>query len=291
MLNKFTVDVEDWFHGLRPDPRSWGLYDRRCGIGTEKLLGLLETSGTEGTFFILGDVARHEPEVVRAIDRRGHEIGTHGLLHQRVPELGPRGFREDLRQSADILQQITGKKVACYRAPYFSVPPGCDWFFDILAEEGIRHDSSIFPARAPYYGSPEASMRPHRVRPGLTEWPVSVAPIGRHRLPFAGGAWFRLAPPHLFELLRAKHAGTGLPLIFYIHPWELDPAQPVAGRISATTRCRHYGLLHRTENKLRRLLSGLAFEPIGREAAPDMCPAGRPDNGCFLASASPNGAA
>ena len=262
MLNKFTVDLEDWFHGMKPDPSSWRLYDRRSFAGTTKLLRLLEQSGTKATFFVLGDVARHEPDVVRAVDDQGHEIGTHGMLHQRVMALGPAKFREDLRQSTDILEQITGKKVISYRAPYFSVDPGCEWFFDALEDQGIVHDSSVFPARGPYYGSPGATLEPYDARPAVREWPISVATLGPCRLPFAGGAWFRILPMQMFSLLRARHTRANIPLVFYIHPYDLDPDQPRIVNISRSLRYRHYYSLHRTEEKLRQLLSDVAFEPL-----------------------------
>ncbi|HEX9931708.1 MAG TPA: polysaccharide deacetylase family protein [Allosphingosinicella sp.] len=267
MLNKFTVDVEDWFHGIAPDPARWSLFERRCGVGTNALLRLLEPSGTKGTFFVLGDVARHEPEVVRAIAAAGHEIGSHGMLHERVTELGPARFRADLRQSIDTIEQIAGSKVVSYRAPFFSVDPGQNWFFEILAEEGIRHDSSIFPARTPNYGSPGASREPYDALPGLREWPISVAPLGPCRLPFAGGGWFRMMPGALFRLLRARHRRLGIPFIFYIHPYELDPEQPVLNGVSRGMRLRHTLSLARTEEKLRRLIEDTEFEPIAAGTA------------------------
>jgi polysaccharide deacetylase family protein (PEP-CTERM system associated) len=262
LLNKFTVDVEDWFHGLVPDPGRWSLFDRRCSVGTNALLRLLEPSGKKGTFFVLGDVAQHEPELVRAIAAAGHEVGSHGMLHDRVTTLGPDAFWRDLRHSLDVIEQITGAKVASYRAPFFSVDPQLSWFFEILAEEGICHDSSIFPARAPHYGSPGASHESYDVLPGLREWPISVASFGSWSLPFAGGGWFRMMPYRLFSLFRARHARRGVPFIFYIHPYDLDPEQPVLSGVSRGMRFRRRLSSSRTKEKLRRLIAELDFEPI-----------------------------
>lgn len=267
MLNKFTVDVEDWFHGIVPDPARWSLYDRRCGVGTKAILRLLEPNQTLGTFFVLGDVARNEPEVVRSIASAGHEVGSHGMSHERVIALGPSAFQADLRQSLDTIEQITGNKVVSYRAPFFSINPECRWFYEILAAEGICHDSSIFPARTPYYGSVGATQKPYDALPGLKEWPISVAPLGLWSVPFAGGGWFRLLPRAIFHNLRARHARLGIPFIFYIHPYELDPDQPVLNSLSRETRLRHYHSLSKTNEKLRLLLSQVNFEPLAVRAA------------------------
>lgn len=258
----FTVDVEDWFHGLQPDPSRWGPYERRCHKGMAKLLELLDRHETKATFFVLGDVARHQADIVREIDRRGHEIGSHGMFHQRVGGMTPDQFRTDLRQSAALLADITGKRVAAYRAPFFSLGPGMQWAFDILAETGIEHDSSLCPARTPHYGSPGAARAPHLLRPGLVEWPVSVVSVGGYALPFAGGAYFRLYPRWLFALLLARHGASGLPLIFYVHPWELDAEQPRSNGLALETRFRHYAHLSRTEARLDWLLGQRRFGPL-----------------------------
>ena len=44
------------------------------------------------------------------------------------------------------------------------------------------------------------------------------------------------------------------PALFYMHPWEIDPGQPRVPDTSLRTRFRHYVNLHRTEERLTRLL-------------------------------------
>lgn len=265
-LARFTVDVEDWFHGIAPDPSRWSSFERRCHVGTEILLRLLEEADTKATFFVLGDVARHQPQVVRAIAAHGHEIGSHGMLHERVEQLGPDRFRRDLRESLDVLQDITGDRVTSYRAPYFSARPDCSWFFETLISEGITNDSSIFPAWAPYYGSPTARREPHALGP-LQEWPISAALFLGLRIPFAGGAWFRFLGMRPFTILRHWHARSDLPLIFYIHPWELDPGQPRLAGMSRIQQVRHYHAIAKTETRLKRLLADVGFGPLTEPAA------------------------
>jgi hypothetical protein len=60
--------------------------------------------------------------------------------------------------------------------------------------------------------------------------------------------------------------------VFYIHPWELDPAQPRLRLGTRLSRFRHYVNLKTTERKLERLLERLRFGPVtqvvGRASSP-----------------------
>ena len=101
-----TVDVEDWFHvcGHRAysDPGTWAGREKRVHVGVERILALLDGSGSAATFFVLGWIARQSPALVRRIADAGHEIACHGDLHRRVFEMTLEEFREDLRKSRDV---------------------------------------------------------------------------------------------------------------------------------------------------------------------------------------------
>ncbi len=103
----------------------------------DRLLDVLAGHEVTGTFFILGWLAEQEPEMVRRCSEAGHEIASHGYEHELVGELGPDGFRESVRRSRAILQDLTGRDVIGYRAPSFSIVPGLEWAFDTLLEEGL----------------------------------------------------------------------------------------------------------------------------------------------------------
>lgn len=256
----FTVDVEDYFHvqafaGVI-DPATWDRFDSRVVPNTRRILELLKRQDVRGTFFVLGWVAERHPELVREIVAQGHELATHGYGHQLVYQQTPEAFRQDLRRSIDVLEDAGGVRVTAYRAPSFSITRRSLWAIDVLIEEGITVDSSIFPVHHDNYGVPDAPRFPYRIeRPAgsLVEFPPTVVRRLGWNIPAAGGGYFRLYPFWLTRrLLSSVPREHRAPFMFYIHPWEVDPDQP---RIAAAwrSRFRHYQNLATTLQKLRRL--------------------------------------
>lgn len=263
LAGAFTVDVEDYFQVTAFEGHisrdSWPDYESRVVGSTQKTLDLLARHGVRGTFFILGWVAEHYPQLVRDIHRAGHEIASHSHWHRLVYQMTAEQFREDLRRSRNTLEDLIGEPVVAYRAPTFSITSRSVWAIEILIEEGFRVDSSIFPIYHDRYGIPGASREIHRIRTpsgSLWEYPPTVARIGRFNFPAGGGGYFRLYPYAFsrFCLERVSRRGTH-PFMFYVHPWELDPDQPRLSGSSRASRFRHYVSLSRTEAKLGRLLS------------------------------------
>lgn len=264
----FTVDVEDYFHVNAFDGvvsrDDWGRHPSRVARNIDILLDLLARHDTTATFFVLGWVADHHPEVVRAIARAGHEIASHGWWHRKVSSLTPDQFAQDCRESKDILEDVSGQAVYGYRAPSFSIVPGGEWAFDVLLDEGYRYDSSLFPIRRPGYGYPDAPPVPHFIRRAggaLVQFPLATTKWGRLRLPAAGGGYFRQFPYALTRRAFREHGVNGVPGVFYIHPWEIDPDQPRMP-VSMLTRIRHYRGLRYTLPKLHRLLSEFRFTSV-----------------------------
>src|SRR5687768_7154021 len=174
MRNVMSVDVEDWFcvHNLsRLIPYAeWDKCESRVERSTGLLLDLFGKHRVEATFFVLGWVADRFPDLVREIERRGHELATHGYSHQLLTSMRPEEFRVDLQQSLASLARVTSQEVRGFRAPSFSLTKQTLWAVDILRESGIRYDSSVFPvAFHPDYGIPDANLRPYRLAEGLTE--------------------------------------------------------------------------------------------------------------------------
>ena len=182
-----TIDLEDWFHCLEPDQSRWPCFERRAHIGTGKLLELLTRTGSHATFFVLGDVALAQPEVIERIVDCGHEIGSHGMYHNFVSKQSAEEFESDLVKSLDLLRRIAGAECTAYRAPYFSITRKMAWAFDILKRNGITTDSSIFPVRNPRYGDPGAPRRPYEALPGFWEWPIPALPSPVGNVPIGGG--------------------------------------------------------------------------------------------------------
>jgi polysaccharide deacetylase family protein (PEP-CTERM system associated) len=266
----FTVDVEEHFQVSafeRVVSRAqWGSLPSRIERNTDVLLDLLARRGVAGTFFTLGWIAERHPGVVRRISEAGHEVASHGWWHRRVTSLTRDEFRHEIRSSREILEDTSGQPVLGFRAPSFSITPGTEWAFDILLEEGYRYDSSLFPIQRPGYGYPSAPPIPHVIqRPAgtLYELPMATITYAGFRIPAAGGAYLRHFPYSLVRRAFREHTQCGVPALFYIHPWEIDPEQPRL-RASWLTRARHYGGLTKTLPRLEQLLAEFRFTSAAR---------------------------
>jgi polysaccharide deacetylase family protein (PEP-CTERM system associated) len=275
----FTVDVEEYFHvsafegAVRRE--DWLTFESRVEAGVAILLDGLEAAGAHGTFFVLGWLAERHPALVRGIAERGHEVASHGWDHRRVTEQSPEEFRDSIRSSKRLLEDLTGRTVLGFRAPSFSIVRGREWALDVLAEEGYVYDSSLLPVRRPGYGYRGGVRGPHwldRPTGRLAEIPPATVRWLGCTLPAGGGAYFRLFPyAYVRHALRAAER-SGTPATFYIHPWELDPQQPrvAVGRL---TRLRHYTGLGRTGPRLHRLLRDFRFTAIAtRFTGPSSAP-------------------
>ena len=267
----FTVDVEDYFHVHAFEgtvSRSeWRAFPSRIVRNVDVLLELLAGHGVTGTFFVLGWVADVYPEVVRRIAGAGHEVASHGWWHRKVPTLAPEEFRTELRASKELLEDLSGQPVVGFRAPSFSIVPGHEWAFDILLEEGYRYDSSLFPIRRSGYGYPSAPPIAHFIRrPAgvLAEFPLATTVCAGVRLPAAGGGYLRHLPYALVRRAFREHSECGIPGMFYIHPWEVDPDQPRL-QVKWLTRLRHYNGLEDTVPRLHRLLAEFRFTSAVRQ--------------------------
>ena len=270
IINAMTVDVEDYFqvsafekHIPRGD---WQRWPQRVERNTKVILELFERNKVKGTFFVLGWVAEHFPALIRAIAESGHEVASHGYGHERLVNLTRAQFREGIRCTKRLLEDITGREVLGYRAPSYSIGPDTLWAHEELRMAGYRYSSSIVPIRHDLYGMPQAprfAFFPDQV--GLLEIPVTtVALLGRN-WPCGGGGFFRLLPYLLFRKgLRYVNRHDKRPGVFYFHPWELDPGQPRVPDVPFRDRVRHYLNLNRMATKLGALLRDFRFDRMDR---------------------------
>lgn len=270
MRNALTVDVEDYFHvaafARQIDPATWDNFPLRVERNTRRLLDLFAEQDIRATFFVLGWVAERCPDLVRAIAEQGHEVACHGYSHQLIYGQTPAVFREETVRVKACLEDQAQCPVLGYRAASYSITKRSLWALDILAELGFAYDSSIFPVHHDRYGIPDSPRWPYRIDTdggSLIEFPPSTLAVGGHRLPVAGGGYFRIYPYQLtrFALSRINRV-EGRPFIFYLHPWEIDPEQPRI-RASWLSTFRHYTNLSRCEERLRRLLGDFRFVPAG----------------------------
>jgi polysaccharide deacetylase family protein (PEP-CTERM system associated) len=264
----FTVDVEEYFQVNAFEDivsrDAWPSFPSRVALNVDRMLEVLARFGVRGTFFTLGWVAKRHPRVVTRIAAAGHEIASHGWWHRKVTSLTVSEFREEVRSTKALLEDITGTPVQGYRAPSFSIVPGREWAFDVLIEEGYTYDSSIFPVHRTDYGYPDAPPIAHIIeRPAgrLCEFPLATMIWNGVRIPAAGGGYFRHFPYNIIRRAFREHTDQGLPAVFYIHPWELDPEQPRLP-VSLLTKVRHYGGLRATGERLERLLGEFRFTSL-----------------------------
>jgi polysaccharide deacetylase family protein (PEP-CTERM system associated) len=269
VVNALTVDVEEYFHPNAMDaavqPSEWDALPHRVEGNTRRVLDLLDEFQTRATFFVLGWVAERFPALIAEIARRGHEVACHGFAHRLVYKLGPVRFREDVRRGKRALEDCLGGRVLGFRAASYSIVASTPWALDILIEAGFEYDSSIFPIHHDIYGIPGFSRFPVRVKctaGDIIEVPPSTLRLLGRNWPVAGGGYFRLLPYHVTTwAIRRINRHDQRPAMIYVHPWEFDVDQPrlAAGRAS---RLRQYTNLHKTEPRLRRLLSEFRFAPI-----------------------------
>lgn len=263
----FSVDLEDYFHveafSRVVGRERWDSYSSRVEYNTCRLLDLLDDCDVRGTFFILGWVADRYPSLVRRIVQRGHEPACHSYWHRLVYTLTPDEFRRDTLLAKDHIEQAAGQTIRGYRAPSFSITRRSIWAPQILVELGFSYDSSIFPVRHDFYGIPDAPRRPFRLLTdsgALTEFPMTTFRLGATgpNLPVGGGGYLRLFPYWYTQMGIQRAQLDDVPVVTYLHPWEIDPEQP---RIAAglKSRIRHYTNLTRTEERVRRLQSMCSF--------------------------------
>jgi polysaccharide deacetylase family protein (PEP-CTERM system associated) len=267
--NAMTIDVEDYFHvsafASHIGREDWDRLPCRVERNVDAILAMLDEHKTRATYFMLGWVAERYPGLVRRIVEQGHELASHGYVHQRATEQSPDEFRQDVSRAKRLLEDIGGVAVQGYRAPSFSIGDSNPWAVECLSEAGYRYSSSVYPIRHDHYGMPDAprfAFLPDGGR-GLIELPVTTVRFFNHNLPAGGGGYFRLLPYSVSRWCLARvNRVDRQPCIFYFHPWEIDPEQPRFQGASAKARFRHYLNLDRTEARLRRLLSDFLWDSV-----------------------------
>jgi polysaccharide deacetylase family protein (PEP-CTERM system associated) len=222
----------------------------------DTLLDLLDETGTKATCFILGWIAERFPQVVRAIHTRGHEIASHGYGHQLIGSQTRAAFSADIRRSKGLLEDLSGTKVLGYRAPSFSITRETPWALEELAVAGFLYDSSIFPARRDNGGILDSAKAPYRVATpagALVEFPITVTRMFGRDICFFGGGYLRLFPYWLIHAMAERVHQQGRPVIYYVHPREIDPGHPRLS-MSPVNKFKTYVNLATTRQKLIAIL-------------------------------------
>ncbi len=270
MLNAISVDVEEYFQvsGLEQafDRKSWEAIPSRLNVGLSQILDILECHNVRATFFFLGWIADHHPQVVTEVAERGHEIAVHGYWHRLIDDQGPAAFEEDLNRALEAIRNVYDGPVLGYRAPSFSIGEHTRWALDSIKAAGLKYDASIIPFVRRHYGIADFPQTPCQLDNGLWEFPMTTISVLGKVIPIGGGGYLRLYPLMLTEWALRRLNVTGRPAVVYVHPWELDPSQPRV-KANAGNTFRHYVNLDTTADKLDKLCQRFEFAPL-REVLP-----------------------
>jgi polysaccharide deacetylase family protein (PEP-CTERM system associated) len=263
--NCFTIDVEDWFHILdtpaAPTIDQWASMKPRVDIGLNRMLDLLDKYSVKATMFWLGWMAEQHPALIRRCADAGHEIASHGYGHVLAYEVGPDRFLDDISRGKAVLQDITGRDIAGFRAAGFSTTEDTDWTFEKISQAGYAYDSSVFPANRGHGGKQNSRLEPSIIETPtgkLVELPQSMIEVAGKRVSLFGGGYLRLAPKWLIRSGVKRLHRAGRPLILYVHPREADPDHPRLP-IGFKRSFKSYINLKTTLPKLEMLCRDLTF--------------------------------
>ena len=265
-MNILTFDIEEWFHIL--DNKStktelnWNNYEERINQNMDKIFHFLEINNLKATFFVVGWIAEKYPHIIKKIDSMDFEIGSHTYYHQLMYEQSRKEISEDLIKSIDIIEQITGKKVQYFRAPGFSITEKNKWAFEVLINNGITHDCSVFPASRAHGGIPSYKLAiPSRLIYNgleLKEFPINTTQLLFNDWIYSGGGYFRLTPYNLIKYWSSKSDY----IMTYFHPRDFDPEQPVIKELSNFRKFKSYVGLKSCMKKLNRWVNDFEFIDI-----------------------------
>ena len=265
-----SIDLEDWYNDVEcVVPRDSRAFSQAFDRQLNRIQSIFDEAGVRCTFFALGRTAERYPAWIKRLHAEGHEIATHGYGHARITTLDPVSFRADVRRSLDVVADLVGVRPQGYRAPYFSLGRGEMWAYEILAGEGLRYSSSVFPFPGRNYGIGDHPKSPLRVvTPSgtLVEMPLSVVNLAGRRLPVAGGGFWRATPRLAIRLAASRIEREGRSFVMYLHPHEFDP-EPLHSHNGFVRNL--YVNLGRASiaEKLRYMLKRFSFVPLSSVVA------------------------
>lgn len=271
MRNILTFDVEEWFQVTNLEAaisfEDWESFPSRLGESLSFILDLLEKKGVRATFFVLGWIAERRPEIVRMISEKSHEIATHGYSHQLIYTQKKDEFDADLKTSIAVIRAASGAEVVGHRAASFSITDESRWALEVLLDNGILYDSSVFPVRHHRYGIANSPRYPYVIlkkgEASLVEFPLATARLASVNVPVGGGGYFRLFPYSITKRALRSMNSAGYPVVVYTHPWEFDEGIPRVRDIGHLNHFRHYVNIRKNRAKLSRLLDDFEFGTMG----------------------------
>jgi polysaccharide deacetylase family protein (PEP-CTERM system associated) len=243
---------------------------------TNWILDLLNWHGAKATFFFLGNVAEHYPELVRRAVDEGHEIGVHGYDHHYVRDMTEPEFRREISSAIDRIRSAGAPKVSGHRATAFSINRRTLWALDTLRDLGVEYDSSIFPFSGHRYGIADWPRRPGPTGAGITEVPLSVVELAGRRVPCMGGGYVRCFPVSFTRWCASQLHNEGLTPVAYFHPYDFELSKPrfteaevgtvdkaTSSRLRRFNRIQGIGRGKPMRRKLEWILQRYSIVPVG----------------------------
>ena len=261
-----TFDIEEWFHILdnksTKTEKKWDKFEERINHNMDKIFHFLDRNNLNATFFVVGWIAEKYPHIVKKIDSLNFEIGSHTYYHQLMYEQSRKEISEDLKKSINIIEQITGKKVKYFRTPGFSITEKNKWAFEVLIENGITHDCSVFPAGRAHGGIPSYKLAiPSKLIYNgieLKEFPINTTKLLFKNWIYSGGGYFRLTP---YDLIKYWTSNSEY-VMTYFHPRDFDPEQPIIKELSNFRKFKTYVGLKSSMKKLNKWVNDFEFIDI-----------------------------
>ena len=218
LLSVDLEDVRDWVEdGYN--------YREAVPCNTRHYLIQFKKWEISATFFVVGNVARMYPQLIREIVDAGHELACHGDKHLQLDKLTPQSFRADLQQNLAALRRAGAEDIQGFRAPTFSLTRKTSWAHEVLADLGFTYSSSVLPAKNPLYGWPEFGKDVRKTGQGLWELPITLHDLPGLQVPIAGGVYFRVLPFLLTRWAIKRKIARGESVGTYFHPYDIDIIQ------------------------------------------------------------------
>ena len=266
-MNILGIDFEEWYHPeliknhVKNDQKIPKIFK-----GVDIILDLLNKHNISATFFVVGEILQHDPELIDKIISNDHEIAFHTMHHDRIDSLNfSNKFDDELKE----FQKLTNDKSKGFRAPTFSLNEKSSFIIKMLEKYNYIYDSSIMPAKTSMYGNPNADKKPYKITSEnlehnsengkLWEFPLMVTKLLGKQIPAAGGFYLRTLPLYMIKNAIKNYEKEHMPACFYVHSWELTPELMPRIPLSQKNNFITYHNIEKTLPKLDQLLSNFNF--------------------------------
>ena len=85
---------------------------------TGSILDILKKNNASGTFFIVGEKAYFQGEILRRILNEGSEIGNHSFSHKKLTNLSDEEFKKEIESTQEVIRNLTGFTPSLFRPTY-----------------------------------------------------------------------------------------------------------------------------------------------------------------------------